>query len=300
VRAALLTRYGDVDALEIREVEEPRPGPGQVKLRIAASSLNALDSKLLGGGLQAWFPLKLPAILGFDASGEVVELGAGVSGFGVGDRVFGQVRHGLAEFATAAVAVLARVPEGLSLVDAAAVPVVAETGAQLIEEAVKPSPGARVLVTGAVGSVGRVAVHVARARGVRVIAGVRARQLPDARALGADDVVALDDAAALERLPALDGIADTVGGETVLRLLPKLGPEGVLGSVVGEPPGAKERGIKVVAFSSHPDPRRLVELAQDVVQGKLIIPIAARFPLAQIREAFRRAEHAGGKVLVTP
>ena len=280
--------------------EEPRPGAGEVKLRIAASSLNAIDLKLIAGALKAWFPLKLPAILGFDASGEVVELAGGVSGLAVGDRVFGQVRHGQAEFATAPVTALARVPPGLALVDAAAVPVVALTGAQLIEEAIEPKPGARVLVTGALGNVGRVAVHVARMLGARVIAGVRALQLPETAPLGADDVVALDNAAAVDRLPALDGIADTVGGETVLRLLPKLAPGGVLGSVVGEPPGAKERGIKVVAISAHPDPRRLTELAEDVVQGKLVIPIVGRFPLAQIREAFRRAEHAGGKVLVTP
>lgn len=300
MRAAVLTRYGDVAALELREVDEPRPKPGEVKLRVAASSLNAIDLKLLGGALQSWFPLKLPAILGFDASGEVVELGAGVSGLGIGDRLFGQVRHGQAEFATAPVAALARIPPGLPPVDAAAVPVVALTGAQLIEEAVKPKPGARILVTGALGGVGRVAVHVARTLGARVIAGVRARQLPEASTLGADDVVALDDAGAVERLPALDGIADTVGGETVLRLLTRLGPEGVLGSVVGEPPGAKERGIKVVAISAHPDPRRLVELAEEVVRGKLLIPIVARFPLSQIRDAFRRAQQGGGKVLVMP
>lgn len=298
MRAAVLTRYGNLDGLEVRDVDEPRPKPGEVKLRIAASSLNAIDLKLLAGALQSWFPLKLPAILGFDASGEVVELGDGVSGLAVGDRVFGQVRHGQAEFATAPVTALARLPPGLALVDAAAIPVVALTGAQLIEEAIKPKPGARVLVTGALGNVGRVAVHVARMLGVRVIAGIRARQLPEAAPLGADDVVALDDAAAVERVPTLDGIADTVGGDTVLRLLPKLAPGGVLGSVVGEPPGAKERGIKVVAINAHPDPRRLVELAEDVITGKLVIPIVARLPLSEIREAFRRAEHAGGKILV--
>jgi NADPH:quinone reductase-like Zn-dependent oxidoreductase len=177
--------------------------------------------------------------------------------------------------------------------------VVGLTGAQLIEEAVKPKAGARVLVTGAVGSVGRVAVHVARTLGTRVIAGVRGRQLPEAGALGAEDVVALDDAAAVERLPALDAIADTVGGETLARLFPKLAPDGVLGSVLGAPPGAKERGISVVAISAHPDPRRLIALAEDVLRGRLIIPIAGRFPLSQVRDAFRRAQQGGGKVLVT-
>ena len=299
MRAALLTRYGDVDGLELRDVEEPRPKPGEVKLRITASSLNALDVKLLSGALKDWFPLKLPAILGFDASGEVVELGEGVSGLAVGDRVFGQVRHVQAELATAPAAAFARVPQGLSPVDAAAIPVVALTGAQLIEEAVRPRPGACILVTGAVGSVGRVAVHVARRLGARVIAGVRARQLPEASGLGVDDVVALDDASAVERLPTLDGIADTVGGETVVRLFPKLARGGVLGSVLGQPPGAKEFGINVVAISAHPDEPRLVALAEEMARGSLVLPIVGRFPLARIRDAFRRAQQGGGKVLVT-
>jgi len=300
MRAAVLTRYGDVDGLEIHDLPEPRPGPGEVKLRIVASSLNAIDLKLITGALKDWFPLKLPAILGFDASGEVLELGPGVAGVEVGDRVFGQVRHGQAELATAPLAALTRIPEGLSTVDAAALPVVALTGAQLVEEAVKPRPGARVLVTGALGAVGRVAVHVARSLGARVIAGVRARQLSEAARLGAEDVVALDDTTAVERLPMVDGIADTVGGETVVRLFPKLARDGVLGSVLGEPPGAKERGIRVVSITTHPDARRLVSLAEDVVRGRLFFPIAARFPLTEIREAFRRAHQGGGKVLVTP
>ena len=299
MRAAVLTRYGDVEGLEVRDIDEPRAAAGEVKVRIAASSLNALDLKLITGALKDWFPLRLPAILGFDASGEVVEMGPGASGFQVGDLVFGQIRHGLAEYATAPVGVLARIPPGLSPVDAAALPVVALTGAQLVEEAINPKPGARLLVTGAVGSVGRVAVYLARARGARVIAGVRSRQLGEAVALGADEVVALDDAAAVERLPALDAIADTVGGETVARLLPKLAPGGVLGTVLGAPRGAKGE-VTVRAIESHPDPRRLVELAEEVVRGKLVIPIAGRFPLAQVREAFQRAGQGAGKVLLTP
>lgn len=299
MRAAVLTRYGDVEALELRNIDEPRAGAGEVKLRITASSLNALDLKLLTGALKDWFPLKLPAILGFDASGEVVEVGPGASGFQVGDTVFGQVRHGLAEYATAKVGMLARIPAGLSPVDAAALPVVVLTGAQLVEEAINPKPGARLLVTGAVGSVGRVAVYLAKTRGARVIAGVRGRQLREAGALGADEVVALDDAAAVERLPALDAIADTVGGETVASLLPKLAPGGVLGTVLGAPRGTKGE-VTVRAIESHPDARRLVELAEDVASGKLVLPIAGRFPLAQVREAFQRAGQGAGKVLVTP
>jgi NADPH:quinone reductase-like Zn-dependent oxidoreductase len=300
MRAAVLTRYGDVDALEVRDVPEPPVEPGKLKVRIAASSLNALDWKLRSGALRSWFPLELPAILGFDAAGEVVELGAGVSGFRAGDRVLGQIRRGQAEFALASPEEVAKVPQGLSLIDAASIPVVALTGTQLLEEAVSPAPGDLVLVTGALGAVGRYAVHAARKRKVRVIAGVRKRQSGEAASLGVERVVALDDPGAVAELPEVQGIADTVGGETVVSLLPKLAPGGKVGSVLGEPPGARERGIHVRAMQTHPDPDRLFQLAEELASGKVVVPIAGRFPLDQVREAFRTAERgAGGKVLLT-
>lgn len=300
MRAAVLTRYGDVDALELREMPEPQPGRGSVKLRIAASSLNAIDWKIRSGVLKAWFPVEFPAILGYDGAGEVVELGAEVSGFAVGDKVLGLVRHSQAEFATALVEALAKLPAGLSAFDAAALPVVALTGTQLLEEAVAPKPGDVVLVTGALGSVGRCAVHAARKLGVRVIAGVRKRQVGEARALGVERVVALDDAGAAEGLPALQGIADTVGGDTLTPLLRRLAPGGTLGTVVGEPPGAKEMRIRVRAIQTHPDAKRLAALALEFAAGDLVLPIAGRFSLAHVREAFRAAEGGRGKVLLTP
>jgi NADPH:quinone reductase-like Zn-dependent oxidoreductase len=297
MKAAVLTRYGDVDALELREVEDPHPKSAEVKVHVAASSLNALDLKILSGAVKEWFPQKFPSILGFDASGEVVELGAGVSGLSIGDRVFGQMRHSLAEYATAPASALARIPLGLALVDAAAIPVVGLTGAQLIET-IQPGRGDRVLVTGALGSVGRVAVHVARKAGASVVAGVRGERAKEARALGADEVLALDDPAAVEHVALLSGIADTVGGETTRRLLPRLRPGGVLASAVGAPSSGAEH-VTVKAISSHADGRLLVELGQEISRGELVLPVAGRFPLAQVREAFRRAGEGAGKVLVT-
>jgi NADPH:quinone reductase-like Zn-dependent oxidoreductase len=299
MRACVLTRYGDVDALELQDMPEPKPGPGSVKLRIAASSLNPIDWKVRSGAVKAWLPVNFPAILGFDASGEVVELGPNASGLAVGDKVLGLVRHGEAEFATALVEELAKVPAGLSVVDAAALPLVGLTGTQLLEEAVAPKRGDLVLVTGALGGVGRCAVHAAQKLGVRVIAGVRKSQLAEASALRAERVVALDDSAAVAALPTLQGIADTVGGETIALLLPKLGKDGTLGSVVGEPPGAKERGIRVRAIHTRPDSKRLSALAADMASGDLVLPITGRFPLADVREAFRAAEGGHGKVLLT-
>ncbi|HEY6477317.1 MAG TPA: zinc-binding dehydrogenase, partial [Polyangia bacterium] len=121
----------------------------------------------------------------------------------------------------------------------------------------------------------------------------------EAAKLGADVVVAIDDDGETARLPELDGIADTVGGETTQKLLGKLKPGGKIGSVLGEPSGAKERGFVVKAFLTHSDPKRLRELAQAVADGELVIPIAKRFPLAEAAAAHALAEeHVDGKVLL--
>ena len=92
----------------------------------------------------------------------------------------------------------------------------------------------------------------------------------------------IDDTDAVAALPRLQGIADTVGGATVTALLPKLAPGGRLGSVLGEPPGAKEKGIQVRAIETRADPARLAQLAQEVASGTIVVPIVARFPLARV------------------
>jgi NADPH:quinone reductase-like Zn-dependent oxidoreductase len=299
MKAVLLTAYGDVDKLVVREVPDPKAGPNEIRIRVAGASINPVDWKQRSGLAAKFMPLDLPAILGRDASGEVIEVGAGVTGFKVGDQVLGRVMGGYAEQVVAPVDAWAKLPAKLNVTDAAALPLVVLTGAQLVEEAVNPKPGALLLVTGALGAVGRTAIFAAKARGARVYAGVRAKQRAEAAKLGADGVVALDDEADLAKLPPLDAIADTVGGETTQKLLAKLKPGGTIGSVVGEPAGAKDRGFVVRGIMTHSDPKRLAELAQAVADGKLVIPIAKRFPLAQAAEAQKVAEaHAGGKVVL--
>ena len=301
MKAVLLNDYGDADKLVSSEVPNPRPGAGELLVRVAATSINPVDWKLRSGALRTWMPLQFPAILGRDASGEVLEVGAGVKGFAPGDRVLGLVQHAYAEQVAAPAETWAPLPKGLDLQDGAAIPLVGLTGVQLIEEAVRPASGQTVLVTGALGGVGRAAVYAAKLRGARVLAGVRTRQRSEALLLDAAGVVAIDDPNELARLPFLDAIADTVGGETTARLLTKLRPAGVIGSVVGEPAGAKERGVTVRSMRTHPDSRRLQELAEAVARGDLRIPVSHRFRLAQAAEAHKLAERGGvAKVLLVP
>jgi|HubBroStandDraft_6_1064221.scaffolds.fasta_scaffold228534_2 NADPH:quinone reductase-like Zn-dependent oxidoreductase len=299
MRAVLLTDYGDVDKLELRDVPEPKTGPGDVKVRVAGASVNPIDWKLRSGSARARMPLELPAILGRDASGEVVEVGPGVTAFRVGDRVLGLVLGAFAEYVVAKEEAWAPMAASLDVVDAAALPLVSLTGSQLVDDAVKVRAGDVVLVTGALGSVGRAAVFTAITRGAKVWAGVRGTQKVEATKLGVEGVAALDDDAEVDRLPKLDAIADTVGGPTTQKLLGKVKGGGTVGSVVGEPTGAKERGLVVRAFMAHPDRKRLSEMAQAAAEGKLVVPIATRMPLAAIREAQRLGEKgAGGKIVL--
>jgi NADPH:quinone reductase-like Zn-dependent oxidoreductase len=229
-----------------------------------------------------------------------VAVGAGVTELAPGARVLGRVPGGAyAEIVVAPAGAWAPVPPKLDLADAGALPLVLLTGAQLAEEAVDARAGQNILVTGATGGVGRVAVFAAMARGATVYAGVRAKHKAAAAKLGAKAVIVLDDDVDLTALPALDGIADTVGGPTTQKLLGKVKAGGKIGSAVGEPEGAKDRGLVVRPILTHDDTEQLAALARAVADGKLVIPIARRFPLAEAAAAHELAEKgADGKVLL--
>jgi NADPH:quinone reductase-like Zn-dependent oxidoreductase len=301
MKAIQIHDYGDVSQLKLEEVADPKPGPGEVLVRMAATSVNPIDFKIRSGAARAHFPQTFPVILGRDLAGEVRALGPGVTGLAVGDRVMGLVWRTYAELVTAKTSDLCVMPARLEYVQAGAIPLVATTGAQLIERAGKVSKGQTVLVTGALGGVGRTAVFVAKQHGAKVIAGVRRAQLEQAKELGVDQVVALDDDSALQALPLLDVLADAVGGGTTVKLLPKIKSGGTLASVVGSPPEAKEHNLKIEGFMAQSDPARLKQLATDVAEGRLQLPVGRVLKLADIQEAHRLAEGGGsGKIVLVP
>lgn len=299
MKAVLLHGYGDVDQLEYADAPDPIPEAGEALVALIATSVNPIDYKLRHGAMKDRMPLKFPTILGRDLVGRVVELGAGVTQVKVGDHVMGLASHTYAELVRCQAGALTRVPEGLNAVDAGALPLVTITGAQLVERGVEPKEGQTVLVTGALGSVGRTAVYVARQHGCKVIAGVRSSQKEDARALGASAIAALDDDAEVNALPELDAVADTIGGEVAGKIASKLRRSGVFASVLGEPDAAKKAGANVKAVWAQPDPKRLQQLAADVRDGKFTIPIAKRLRLSDVREAQNEAERgAAGKIVL--
>ena len=300
MKAVVLYEYGDVNKLQLEDdQQEPPFGPNEVRVRVRATSINPVDWKLRSGAARARMPLDFPAILGRDLAGEVVDFGRDVTGFQKGMRVMGLANGTYAEFTTVKADVLAPIPDKLGFEQAAALPLVLTTGAQLIERAIKVQPGWTILVTGAVGGVGRTAVHVARKHGAHVIAGVKSSQRDEAHTLGADAVVSLEDEIDIANLRNLDAIADTVGGETIGKLLGALKAGGVLGSVLGQPKEAAGKNIRVEAIMAQPDASRLYELADEVARGEFTIPIARSFRLEDVRQAQEMAEnHPSGKILL--
>jgi NADPH:quinone reductase-like Zn-dependent oxidoreductase len=232
-------------------------------------------------------------------AGTVVKIGPEVEGFSVGDQVFSMADNTYAELCVVSAAILAKVPKGLDLIQAAALPLVTITGNQLLS-ATGIKAGQTVLVAGAVGNVGRSAVFTAKERGATVIAGVLKRQVDEARTAGADQAVATDDDTAIANLPPLDALADTVDGRTAEKLIAKVKPGGVFATVLRAPQNAaKYPAVKVVAVFSKFDRKTLEFMAEAVRDGKLVIPIGETLPLKQAAEAQAAAEKGvAGKILL--
>ena len=300
MKAIVVHQYGGPEVLKFEEYPDPVAGPGEVLIRVAASSVNPIDYKRRAGKTQDFYPIKFPGLLGVDVSGTVLTLGPGVEGFGVGEQVFAMAADAYAELCVVKAANLATVPKGLDVVEAAALPLVTTTGNILISEGTAIKTGQTVLVSGAAGGVGRSAVFTAKQRGAVVIAGVLKRQIDETAGIGADRIFATDDESAMNNLPPLDAVADAVGGKTAETLISKVKPGGVFASVLGAPQNAgKYPSVKVMPVFATPNVKILQYMAEAVRDRKLRIPISRKFPLSDAGEAHSAAEKgAGGKILL--
>ena len=302
MKAVRLHEYGGPENLKYEDnVPEPALSEDAVLVEASATSVNPIDWKVRSGARQKDFPLKLPAILGRDVSGVVRAVGRNIRTFKAGDRVLALTWQTYAELVAVEGSALTHLPDGVNLVDSAALPLIALTGDQLVRVAARAQPGQTLLVSGAVGSVGRAAVHTAKKLGVKVIAGVRARQLAEARTLGAADAVAIDDDSAIAGLAMLDGVADTVGGETAAKLFRKVRNGGTFGyaSVFPDEVSKLNPTVTVTRVAARPDASKVREFADDVRDGKFVLPISRRMPLREAAEAHALAERgSSGKIVL--
>ena len=300
MKAILIHGYGGPEVLKYEDYSDPVPGVGEVLVRVAASSVNPFDFKIRSGSLKDFIPLTFPAILGLDVSGTVESSGPGVTTFARGDKVFALASKTYAALCVVKATDLAKIPEGADLVGMAALPTVTTTGAQLASLALGGRSVATVLVTGAVGNVGRSAVYTAKSRGARVIAGVLKRQVAKAQAAGVVSVVALDDTEAVKALEPVDAVADTVGGQTADEVIKKIKPGGIFASVLGPPStAASYPSVEVKPMQVASDPAILVAMAEAVQKGALSIPLGQKFSLEDASKAHAAAEKGGvAKILI--
>jgi NADPH:quinone reductase-like Zn-dependent oxidoreductase len=302
MKAVRLHEYGGPEVLRYEDnVPDPALNDDAVLVEAWASSLNPIDWKVRSGARQKDFPLQLPAILGRDVSGVVRAVGRDVRTFKPGDRVLAMTVAAYAELVAVKESELTHLPDGVDIVDAAALPLIALTGDQLVRHCVQVQRGQTILVTGALGGVGRAAVHSAGKLGAGVIAGVRANQVAEASTLHVSGVLAIDDDGAVASLPHVDGVADTVGGATAAKLLDRVKDGGRFGYASVLPEGMAQRypAVTIARVFAKPDPSKVREFADDLRDGKFVLPIGRRLPLQQAAEAHRLGEAGGsGKIIL--
>ncbi len=302
MKAVRLYEYGGPENLKFEvDVPEPTLSADSVLVASAAASVNPIDWKIRSGARRKDFPLTLPAILGKDVSGVVRAVGGNIRTFKPGDRVLAVANATYAELVVVEGSILTHLPDGVDLVDAAAIPLVVLTGDQLVKLAARAQYGQTLLVSGALGSVGRAAVHSAKKLGVHVIAGVRARQLQEAKALGVSDTVAIDDDTAIAQLALVDGVADTVGGATAAKLFSRVKNGGNFGyaSVLPDGVSATNPTVKITRVFAAPDASKVREFADDIRDGTFVLPISRRLPLREAGYAHELMQKGGaGKIVL--
>ncbi|WP_353070667.1 NADP-dependent oxidoreductase [Actinomadura opuntiae] len=287
MKAVRFTRFGGPEVLEIADLPDPRPGPGQVRIAVRAAGVNASDWKKRAGLMDEG----LPQTLGHEAAGVVDELGEGVADVAVGDRVFGFSAEGAAQAELAVLSHYAPVPPSLDFAGAAALPAAVETATRALDQ-LGVGSGVTLLVNGASGSVGSAAVQLAVVRGAHVIGTASPANHAYLRELGVEAVAYGE--GLVERVRALapggvDRALDVAGSGVLPELVELAGGAGHV-VTIADFLGARENGVR---FSRGEDGRAvhaLGEVGELIEAGRFSLPVARTFPLAEVAEAHRVGE----------
>jgi NADPH:quinone reductase-like Zn-dependent oxidoreductase len=290
MKAAQFTRFGGPEVLEIVDLPDPHPGPGQVRIRVHAAGISATDPKIRTGELN--FGRGLPQTTGTDVAGVVDELGEGVSDVAVGDRVFGVSDDGAGAAELARLTYRAVIPSSLGFVDAAALPVALETATRGLDQ-LGVVRGRTLFVNGASGGIGGTAVQLAVARGARVIGAASAANQNYLALLGAEPVTYGDGMVERVRALAPDGVdaALDVAGNGVLPELIDLAGSARNVVTLADFGGAKKHGVHFSnGFADGHAFHALADVGAMIEAGRFWLPVDRTFPLANIAEAHRVSE----------
>ncbi|EMP54142.1 NADPH:quinone reductase [Marinobacter santoriniensis NKSG1] len=312
MRHVVYEQFGEPDVLQVVSSPVPKPGDGQVLIRVHGAGLNPIDWKTRKGlGFAArQIEGSLPWTPGYDVAGEVVEVGSGVTTFVPGDRVMGMVGFpvdggGYSEFALASADELAIVPEELDLVRAGGVPLAALTAWQGLFEMGDLESGQKILIHAGAGGVGHFAVQFALERGAHVIATASARNRDFLAELGVHEVIDYHETDFVDECYGLDMVLDLMGGEIGKRSLHTLGEQGVLvtiptvtaDDIISE---AERMGLRAHGMTVRPDVFHLEEIAELIEDGDVRVHVDQQFALDDVRSAHETLEggHVRGKLVL--
>lgn len=309
MRALQYKTYGTPDVLEVNDAaSKPAVEPGKILIEIYAASPNRFDSKLREGSMKEMMPLTFPATIGGDFSGVISQIGDGVTGFSVGDQIYGQAliinggSGSVAEFATTKAKYVAKKPKTLNFIESASLTLVGVSALQAIEEHIKLRSGQKILITGGAGGIGSIAIQIAKMHGAYVATTVAKKDEEFAGNLGADLVLDYKTQDPTEMLKEYDAVFDTAGGGGSKKLFSVIKKGGIFVSMVGAPDDAmaKEYGVTTIAQSTHIRTENLTRLADLVDEGKVRPEIEKIFPFKKGREAFEYFEtaHPRGKIVI--
>ena len=307
MKAVTISKYGDQSVLTYGEIESPKPKSDEILVHNRAVAVNPVDWKIRNG-LGEMFGLQLPIVLGCEIAGTIEEVGSDVPDFRVGDPVYGYVslqrNGGYAEYTIAKPDEIAPKPERLDFDNAAAVPVGVLTSWQAIFDTANLREGQRILVTGASGGVGSMAVQLAKAKGAFVIGTASGKNEEFVRSLGVDEFVDYSQEKFEQRVHEVDVVFDTVGGDTLERSFETLRRGGSLVSIVMPPSNEKAEsyGVRASMIGVQPSGKQLREINQLIDAGKLKTHIATVLPLNAVKKAHELSEsgRTRGKIIFHP
>jgi NADPH:quinone reductase-like Zn-dependent oxidoreductase len=303
MKAAYIEKFGGPEVLQVGDLPDPSPGPGQVVVNVAAASINAADWKVrLGEYKQANFPL----VLGRDFSGTVAALGEGVNDLRVGDEVFGVLETGrdgtYCEKIAVGAGVVAKKPAALSHVDAAALALTGLTAICAVEEALKLRQGETILIQGGAGGVASFAIQLAKHIGARVITTASAANASYLRGLGADEVIDYNATDFTKAVKNVDAAFDTVGGDVATRSFAVLKPGGRAAFIASGAQAPKPERSDVASIRpAVPRTRKHMERVAELHRvGAVKVPDVTLFPLADAAKALAVSEgrHFKGKLVL--
>lgn len=307
MKAVTISKYGDQTVLTYADIERPKPKSDEVLVHNRAVAVNPVDWKIRNG-LGEMFGLQLPIVLGCEIAGTVEEAGGGVRDFQVGAAVYGYVslqrNGGYAEYTIAKSDEIAPKPESLDFDNAAAVAVGALTSSQAIFDTANLQAGQRILITGASGGVGSMAVQLAKAKGAFVIATASGKNEEFVRSLGADEFVDYTREKFEESVHEVDVVFDTIGGDTLERSFETIRRGGCLVTIVAPPSNEKAEkfGIRASMIGVQPNGEQLREINRLIAAGKLKTHVATVLPLSEVHKAHQLSEsgRTRGKIILHP